>query len=103
MGNITGAMMFQSTIPVAFGVLFTPWNLQPLDFFAVVLALASGGLIFLTLRRSGTLRAGGLMLGGLFYVAFVIGAIIAVTYSGLQGTDALRRAISHQPSAFCSC
>jgi cation:H+ antiporter len=79
MGNITGAMMFQSTIPVAFGVLFTPWNLQPLDLFAVVLALASGGLIFLTLRRSGTLRAGGLMLGGLFYVAFVIGAIIAVT------------------------
>jgi cation:H+ antiporter len=79
LGNVTGAMMFQSTIPVAFGVLFTPWNLQPLDFFAVVLALASGGLIFLTLRRTGTLKAGGLMLGGLFYVAFVIGAIIAVT------------------------
>jgi cation:H+ antiporter len=79
MGNITGAMMFQSTIPVAFGVLFTPWNLQPLDLFAVVLALISGGLIFFTLRRSGTLRAGGLMLGGLFYIAFVIGAIIAVT------------------------
>jgi cation:H+ antiporter len=79
LGNVTGAMIFQSTIPVAFGVLFTPWNLQPLDFFAVVLALASGGLIFLTLRRTGTLRAGGLMLGGLFYVAFVIGAIIAVT------------------------
>jgi cation:H+ antiporter len=72
-------MMFQSTIPVAFGVLFTPWNLQPLDLFAVVLALASGGLILFTLRRKGTLRAGRLMLGGLFYVAFVIGAIIAVT------------------------
>jgi cation:H+ antiporter len=79
MGNITGAMMFQSTIPVAFGVLFTPWNLQPLDLFAVVLALASGGLIFFTLRRSGTLRARGLMLGGLFYLVFVIGAILAVT------------------------
>jgi cation:H+ antiporter len=78
LGNVTGAMMFQSTIPVAFGVLFTPWDLQPLDLFAVVLGLASGGLIFFTLRRAGTLRAGGLMLGGLFYVAFVIGAIIAV-------------------------
>jgi hypothetical protein len=43
-----------------------------------VLALASGGLIFLTLRRLGTLRAGRLMLGGLFYVAFVVGAVIAV-------------------------
>ena len=79
LGNVTGAMMFQSTIPVAFGVLFTPWDLQPLDLFAVVLGLASGGLIFFTLRRTGTLRARGLMLGGLFYVAFVIGAIIAVT------------------------
>jgi len=79
LGNVTGAMMFQSTIPVAFGILFTPWDLQPLDLFAVVLGLASGGLIFFTLRRTGTLRARGLMLGGLFYVAFVIGAIIAVT------------------------
>jgi cation:H+ antiporter len=78
LGNVTGAMIFQSTVPVAFGILFTPWNLATLDLFAVVLALASGGLVYLTLRLSGKLRAGGLMLGGLFYVAFVVGAVIAV-------------------------
>ncbi|CAA9457440.1 MAG: Sodium/calcium exchanger membrane region [uncultured Rubrobacteraceae bacterium] len=78
LGNVTGAMIFQSTVPVAFGVLFTPWNLAPLDLFAVVLALASGGLVYLTLRLSGKLRARGLMLGGLFYAAFVVGAVIAV-------------------------
>jgi cation:H+ antiporter len=78
LGNVTGAMMFQSTIPVAFGIVFTPWSLAPLDLFAVVLALASGGLVFLMLRLSGKLRAGGLMLGGLFYVAFVVGAMIAI-------------------------
>ena len=78
LGNVTGAMMFQSTVPVAFGVLFTPWNLAPLDLFAVVLALASGGLFYLSLRLSGKLRAGRLMLGGLFYLAFVVGAVIAV-------------------------
>ena len=77
-GNVTGAMMFQSTIPVAFGLLFTPWNLAPLDLFAVVLALVSGGLIYVGLRRSGKLRAGRLMIGGLFYLAFVAGAVIAV-------------------------
>ena len=70
--------MFQSTVPVAFGVLFTPWNLAPLDLFAVVLALASGGLFYLSLRLCGKLRAGRLMLGGLFYIAFVVGAVIAV-------------------------
>jgi cation:H+ antiporter len=78
LGNVTGAMMFQSTIPVAFGIVFTPWNLAPLDLFAVVLALASGGLVFLMLRLSGKLWAGGLMLGGLFYVAFVVGAMIVI-------------------------
>ncbi len=78
LGNVTGAMMFQSTVPVAFGVLFTPWNLAPLDLFAVVLALASGGLVYLTLRISGKLRAGALMFGGLFYLAFVVGAVITV-------------------------
>jgi len=78
LGNVTGAMMFQSTVPVAFGVLFTPWNLASLDLIAVVLALASGGLVYLSLRLSGKLRAGRLMLGGLFYLAFVVGAVIAV-------------------------
>ena len=78
LGNVTGAMMFQSTVPVAFGILFTPWNLAPLDLLAVVLALASGVLVYLSLRLSGKLRAGRLMLGGLFYLAFVVGALIAV-------------------------
>jgi cation:H+ antiporter len=78
LGNVTGAMMFQSTVPVALGVLFTQWNLAPLDLFAVVLALASGGLFYLSLRLCGKLRAGRLMLGGLFYLAFVVGAVIAV-------------------------
>jgi cation:H+ antiporter len=78
LGNITGAMMFQSTVPVAFGVLFTPWNLASLDLFAVALGLASGVLVYLSLRLSGKLRAGRLMFGGLFYLAFVVGAVIAV-------------------------
>jgi cation:H+ antiporter len=78
LGNVTGAMIFQSTVPVAFGVLFTPWNLAPLDFFAVVLGLASGGFVYLSLRLSGKLRAGRLMLGGLFYLAFVAAVIVIV-------------------------
>ena len=78
LGNMTGAMMFQSTIPVSFGILFTPWNLAPLDVFAVVLALASGGFVYLMLRRSSKLKAWHLMVGGAFYLAFVAGAVLAV-------------------------
>ena len=77
-GNMTGAMMFQSTIPVTFGVLFTPWTLAPLDVFAVALALASGAFVYLMLRRSKKLQAWHLMVGGAFYVAFVVGALLTV-------------------------
>ncbi len=78
MGNMTGAMMFQSTIPVSFGILFTPWNLTGLNVFAAALALISAGLVYLMLRRFGKLKATHLMIGGLFYLAFVIGAIVAI-------------------------
>jgi cation:H+ antiporter len=42
LGNIIGAIIFQSTIPVSFGILFTTWNLGALSLFAAALALASG-------------------------------------------------------------
>lgn len=35
LGNITGAMVFQSTVPVALGVAFTPWELSGLNLFSV--------------------------------------------------------------------
>ena len=78
LGNITGAMLFQSTIPVSFGILFTPWNLDFLSLFATVLALASGALVYLALERSGKLGAGLLMVGGLFYLAFVVGVVLVI-------------------------
>ncbi|HET7480618.1 MAG TPA: hypothetical protein VFJ72_14015 [Rubrobacteraceae bacterium] len=78
MGNVTGAMIFQSTIPVTFGILFTEWDLTGLDLFAVALALVSAGIAYLVLKSSGKLRAGHLLIGGVFYAAFVVGAVVAV-------------------------
>lgn len=78
LGNITGAMIFQSTIPVSFGILFTPWNLDALSLFATALALVSGGLVYLALARSGKLRTRHLMIGGAFYLAFVVAAVLTI-------------------------
>jgi cation:H+ antiporter len=78
MGNITGAMVFQSTVPVTFGVLFTRWELEPLNLFSVVLALVSGALIYVVLRRRKTLQSWQLMVGGGFYLIFLVGAVFAV-------------------------
>jgi cation:H+ antiporter len=78
LGNITGAMVFQSTVPVMFGVLFTSWELGPLNLFSAALALLSGGLIYLVLRRDAALHSWHLMVGGVFYLAFLVAAVFAV-------------------------
>ena len=77
LGNITGAMVFQSTIPVIFGLLFTPWVLGPINLYSAALALISGAIVYGALRTKGPLHAWQLMIGGLFYLAFLVGAVFA--------------------------
>lgn len=47
MGNITGAMVFQSTIIPAIGILFTPWSLTFLAAFSAGLALLSSFTVYM--------------------------------------------------------
>lgn len=77
-GNITGAMVFQSTIPVALGIAFTPWDLGGLGIFSVALALVSGAGVFLMIRRDEPIQIPYLLAGGAFYAVFVVAAVIAV-------------------------
>jgi cation:H+ antiporter len=81
MGNITGAMVFQSCIPVAIGVMFTTWHLTETALVSAAVALASSGLVYMSIRRSGRLSAGVLARAGLFWAGFVlyVAAKIAVT------------------------
>ena len=51
LGNITGAMVFQSTLPVAFGLAFTPWDLQPEAVVAGVVGLVGGSLAWWRLHQ----------------------------------------------------
>lgn len=76
--NITGAMVFQSTVPVSLGIAFTPWNLEPINLLSVVLALLSGGLVFYMLRRNKPIQIPYLIAGGVFYGMFVVAAIFTV-------------------------
>ena len=74
LGNVTGAMVFQSTFPVTIGVLLTPWQLGQFGTVAAVFALISGLLIYLQLRmraRDNALPLSSLMLGGSLYVVFI--------------------------------
>ena len=51
LGNITGAMVFQSSVPVAFGIAFTPWLLERTALGAGIVGLVGGALAWWRLRR----------------------------------------------------
>jgi cation:H+ antiporter len=53
LGNVTGAMVFQSTVPIAVGLLITEWDLSSYSIVSGVLGLIGGGLAYWTLRLRG--------------------------------------------------
>ena len=71
MGNMTGAMVFQSSFPVTIGLLFTPWELNNEALVAALVALVAGSVLYLTLRFRGRLSAPLLLLQGVFYLGYV--------------------------------
>ncbi|MGE0057523.1 MAG: sodium:calcium antiporter [Dehalococcoidia bacterium] len=72
MGNISGAMVFQSCIPVAVGIAFTHWNLEETALVSAAITLVSTGLVYFSIRRQGFLSAGVLARSIVFWAAFVI-------------------------------
>ena len=86
MGNITGAMVFQACIPTAIGILLAAqaWTLNAgslLSFVSAGIAFASMAAIFLPMVRRQSLSGGHLLVGGLFYVAYV--GLVLARLSGL--------------------
>jgi len=71
-GNITGAMVFQSCFPVVFGMIFTPWHLKGMTVVSAVLALSSAFLNLLWLKVFKTMNPFMLMAGGLLYGVFIV-------------------------------
>lgn len=75
LGNITGAMVFQSTFPVAVGIAFTKWRLlEGGDWHGLAaagVALFAGALLYarLLLTKRG-FGVGSLLFGGVLYGAF---------------------------------
>lgn len=72
LGNITGAMVFQSCIPVVFGMIFTHWELRGITLVSALLALVSGILTLVWLQIRKSLNPFVLMIGGVFYAVFLL-------------------------------
>jgi len=82
MGNISGAMVFQSCIPVAVGVVFTDWELTDTALISAAIALGSTGIVTLSIRNRGYLSSYVLARAGLLWVAFVIFVIVKIALEG---------------------
>ncbi len=71
LGNITGAMVFQSSIPTAIGILFTNWELTPQALAAGAAALLASIFVWLDLKWHKRLSPYTLCAGIVFYLAFL--------------------------------
>jgi cation:H+ antiporter len=71
LGNITGAMVFQSTIPIAIGLLLTGWELDRFAAISMALGLAGGVVAFWALRLRGQFNATAIIVWSTLYAAFL--------------------------------
>jgi cation:H+ antiporter len=72
MGNVTGAMVFQSSFPVSVGLLLTPWHLTQDGLVAALVALAAGIWLYVAIRLFRTLPAWVLLLQVVPYAGYVV-------------------------------
>jgi cation:H+ antiporter len=70
-GNITGAMVFQSNILPSIGILTGNWHYVPGSLTPILLTFASSGLIYLSLKIGKKMNAFVLLMGGVFYLIFL--------------------------------
>jgi cation:H+ antiporter len=88
MGNITGAMVFQSTIPTVVALVLAPtaWVAAEGSYTAFAsagIAFLSSAAIFIPMARRGRLRGRDLLIGGAFYVVYLV--LVLAVISGTAG------------------
>lgn len=77
-GNLTGAMVFQSCIPTAIGISFTPWVLNGEGLLSVALCMISSLCVYIAAwKKPHMLPLTLFMAGGIFYLIFLLSAIFA--------------------------
>jgi cation:H+ antiporter len=75
LGNVTGAMTFQATLPVSIGLVLTSWDLESAAVLASVLAVAGGALAYVMVGRRHFGAAACVVWGGLFCAFLVFAAL----------------------------
>jgi cation:H+ antiporter len=72
LGNITGALVFQSAVPVALGVALTPWALGGTALLATSLALCGGVVALWSLHVRSRFSSPAILGWALLFSSFVV-------------------------------
>lgn len=79
MGNVTGAMVFQSCIPTAVGLSLTPWVLNVDAYVNILIVYLSVIMVYRNIiNNKGVLSPNCLLAGGAFYLIYLIYVILKV-------------------------
>jgi cation:H+ antiporter len=76
LGNITGAMVFQSVIPVGIGLIFTDWDLSGNAAVSVGLGLAGGVIAYWALRLRDRFELPAVLAWIALYAAFIVVVVV---------------------------
>jgi cation:H+ antiporter len=77
LGNITGAMVFQSTIPVAFGLILTDWDLDRFAMLSASLGIAGGIVAYWALRLQGRFSVPAIVAWAALYAVFPVYVVLS--------------------------
>ena len=75
LGNITGAMVFQSTIPFGIGLIFTKWDLTGNAMLSIALGMVGGFLAYEALHRRGRFSLAVVVAWFTLYASYIITVI----------------------------
>ncbi len=70
-GNVSGAMVFQSTIPVSFGIVFTKWDITGMAFTSGVFAITASFLVLIFSYINKKFLPIGMTVGLLFFITYI--------------------------------
>ncbi len=77
-GNVTGAMVFQSTMIPAMGILLSSWTLNMAAGFSSVILLCTVGTLYLTIQHKKCVPVGSLICCGLGYLVFLLAILWSI-------------------------
>jgi cation:H+ antiporter len=77
LGNITGAMVFQSMIPVGIGLIFTDWELNWHAVLSIGLGLAGGLLAYESLHLGRRFKLPAVIGWFALYAAFIVAVAVS--------------------------